>query len=223
MKTRAFRLLLTVMILGAVTKTDAEMLVFANGRTMSIRDYRVDGEAITVVFSQGGEATFALALVASVQPDEIPAATEIVRTAEALSVPVITISQLESKPFAALIEEVARRHGIDPALIHAVVEAESNYRASARSQMGARGLMQLMPSTARDLGVTSARSLFDPEANLEAGVSYLKSLLARFDGDLTNALAAYNAGPAAVRKYDGLPPFAETRAYVGKVLARFQQ
>ena len=83
--------------------------------------------------------------------------------------------------------------------------------------------MQVMPATARDLGVKSARLLFDPQENLEAGVRYLKFLLERFDGDLTNAIAAYNAGPGAVQKYDGIPPFAETENYVKRVLGNFQQ
>jgi soluble lytic murein transglycosylase-like protein len=80
-----------------------------------------------------------------------------------------------------------------------------------------------MPATGREQGVASAAMLFDPQANLEAGVKYLKWLLARFDGDLTNALAAYNAGPGAVARYRGVPPFRETRNYVRKVLANFQQ
>ena len=115
------------------------------------------------------------------------------------------------------------KHGIDPALVHALIEAESNYHAGARSQVGARGLMQVMPATARDLGVKSARLLFDPQENLEAGVKYLKQMLERFDGDLAHAIAAYNAGPGAVQKYDGIPPFKETEDYVKKVLANFQQ
>jgi soluble lytic murein transglycosylase-like protein len=129
---------------------------------------------------------------------------------------------LEGRPFAELIETVSLKHGIDPALVHAVVEAESNYRPGAKSQVGARGLMQVMPATGRDLGVASAAMLFDPQQNLEAGVKYLKWLLARFEGDLPNAIAAYNAGPAAVARYRGVPPFRETQDYVKKVLANFQ-
>jgi soluble lytic murein transglycosylase-like protein len=102
--------------------------------------------------------------------------------------------------------------------VHAVVQAESNYQPRAKSRVGARGLMQVMPATAADFGV---KNLFDPQANLEAGVQYLKFLLARFD--LTNAIAAYNAGPGAVRKYDGIPPYRETQNYVKKVLKNFQQ
>jgi soluble lytic murein transglycosylase-like protein len=128
----------------------------------------------------------------------------------------------QAQPFAALIESVSLQHGIDPALVHAVIKAESNYQPGAKSHVGARGLMQVMPSTARDLGVTSATRLFDPQANVEAGVKYLKSLLERFDGDLTSAIAAYNAGPEAVSKYEGIPPFPETQDYVRKVLSNIQ-
>jgi soluble lytic murein transglycosylase-like protein len=109
---------------------------------------------------------------------------------------------------------VAARHGIHPALVHAVVQAESNYQPRARSRAGARGLMQVLPSTARDLGIGN---LYDPLNNLEAGVQYLKLLLTRFD--LTHALAAYNAGPAAVVRHQGVPPFPETQRYVDAVVA----
>src|SRR5690606_9732612 len=94
-----------------------------------------------------------------------------------------------------------------------------NYHVRARSRAGARGLMQVMPSTARDLGVSSPARLFDPRENLEAGVKYLKAMLQRFNGDLVAALAAYTAGPGAVDRYAGVPPFPETREYVRKVLS----
>ena len=97
--------------------------------------------------------------------------------------------------------------------MHAVIEAESNYRPRARSRTGAKGLMQLMPATARQYAVENP---YDPRANIDAGVRHLKDLLSRFD--LRLALAAYNAGEGAVRAYGGLPPFAETRSYVTRIL-----
>ena len=118
-------------------------------------------------------------------------------------------------PFADLVDTAARRHGVDPDLIHAVIAVESGYRASAQSRAGAQGLMQLMPGTQRDFGVSDA---FDPRQNVDAGVAYLRRLTDEF-GTLL-ALAAYNAGPGAVRRYDGIPPYDETRAYVRAVLAR---
>ena len=118
-------------------------------------------------------------------------------------------------PFADLVDTAARRHGVDPNLVHAVIAVESGYRASAQSPAGAQGLMQLMPGTQRDFGVSDA---FDPGQNVDAGVAYLRRLTDEFGTVL--ALAAYNAGPGAVRRYNGIPPYAETRAYVRAVLTR---
>jgi soluble lytic murein transglycosylase-like protein len=220
----AFSLLTSAMVLTAVSQINAEVIFFANGRTISVKDYRISGDTVTVTLRQGGEATFEKALISRIAPSEIPeepAVTLLAVIDEAVGAP--GRDTPEGRPFAELIETVSVKHGIDPALVHAVVEAESNYHPRAKSQVGARGLMQVMPSTGRDLGVASAAMLFDPQANLEAGVKYLKWLLARFDGDLPTAIAAYNAGPATVARYRGVPPFKETQAYVKKVLANFQE
>lgn len=213
--------LTVVAVLASTSYLDAEVIVFANGRTMSVKDHRISGDSITVTLRQGGEATFDRALVVEVKPDEVPRA--MARVASTASGAASNVAPLSGRPFAALIETVALKHGIDPALVHAVIATESNYRPRATSRVGARGLMQVMPATARDLGVRSAGALFDPKQNVEAGVKYLKVLLERFDGDLPTALAAYNAGPGAVSKHDGIPPYPETRKYVRKVLSNFQQ
>ena len=118
-------------------------------------------------------------------------------------------------PFTDLVDSAGRRHGVDPDLVHAVIAVESGYRASAQSLAGAQGLMQLMPGTQRDFGVSDA---FDPRQNVDAGVAYLRRLTDEFGTVL--ALAAYNAGPGAVRRYNGIPPYDETRAYVRAVLVR---
>jgi soluble lytic murein transglycosylase-like protein len=118
-------------------------------------------------------------------------------------------------PFKDLIEAAARRNGVDPALLAGLVKQESNFNPNAQSGVGARGLTQLMPSTARGLGVTDPS---DPAQSLEAGAKFLGGLLKQFGGDERLALAAYNAGPGAVQKYGGIPPYAETQRYVPKVL-----
>jgi soluble lytic murein transglycosylase-like protein len=114
-----------------------------------------------------------------------------------------------------LARDIARRHDMDEALVTAVVQAESGFNPKAVSRVGAMGLMQLMPGTAADLHVDDP---FDPEQNLDGGVRYLKGMMQRFDGRLDLALAAYNAGPTAVERYGGIPPYRETRAYVARIM-----
>jgi hypothetical protein len=121
----------------------------------------------------------------------------------------------ESIPFQGIIIQVAGRYEVDPHLIRAIIFAESGYNPKAKSKKGARGLMQLMPSTAKSLGV---EDIFDPEENIDGGVRYFRSLLDRFDGDVQLALAAYNAGSRHVRNYEGIPPFKATQRYIKKVL-----
>ena len=120
--------------------------------------------------------------------------------------------------YHSIIHEKASTYDIDPSLIKAVIETESNWNSMAISRKGAMGLMQLMPSTASEMNVHNP---FNPEENIEGGTKYLRYLLERFKGDLTLALAAYNAGPNAVEKYGFIPPYTETRQYVSKVLSLY--
>jgi soluble lytic murein transglycosylase-like protein len=119
-----------------------------------------------------------------------------------------------------LLAAAGAQHNLDVDLLLSVIHTESNGRADAISRAGARGLMQLMPATARDLGVDDA---FQPGQNIAGGSSYLDTLLTRYHNDLALALAAYNAGPAAVDRYHGIPPFRETRAYVVRVMSEFKR
>lgn len=124
-------------------------------------------------------------------------------------------------PYGEQIFAAARRHGLDSLLVASMVEAESGFAPQAVSPRGAVGLMQVMPETGRLLGPDAVVDLGDPIVNLEVGASYLSDLLAAYDGDLELALAAYNAGPGAVERYGGVPPYRETRAYLTRVLATY--
>jgi soluble lytic murein transglycosylase-like protein len=202
----------------------AEIVVFKNGRTMSAKSYTVVGDMATLVLREGGVVTFPSSIVERVEADEVPfdspdpreeARVQLAHPPTSLAEALISNETLAARPFAELISTVAAEHDVDARLVHAVIEQESNYEALARSKKGARGLMQLMPATARQYGV---RNSYDPKSNIEAGVRHLKALLSRLD--LPVALAAYNAGEATIHRYGGLPPYPETQAYVRNILRR---
>jgi soluble lytic murein transglycosylase-like protein len=140
------------------------------------------------------------------------------RSREATGEPAAKASPRPRPPFAELVNEVALRYDLDPDLIHAVIAAESNYNPRAVSRKGAIGLMQVMPATGRSLGVTD---LIDPHQNVVAGARHLRRLLDHYDGDVTLAVAAYNAGQGAVDQHGGIPPYPETMAYVRRVRGRY--
>ena len=160
------------------------------------------GAAAPATTSAAGGSAFQAALASAAGPVP-PAGTAGAST-----------GSLADVPYGDLIEAAARRHGLDPALLAGLVRQESNFDPNAGSPAGAQGLTQLMPATAASLGVTNVH---DPAQALEGGAKYLAQQLKTFGGDVTLALAAYNAGPGAVQRHGGVPPYAETRAYVQKV------
>jgi soluble lytic murein transglycosylase-like protein len=199
-------------LLCAAPPAHAELVLMTSGRLLSVASHRIEGEQIILRMRNGGEISCDRALIEHILPDEIPYAGPPGK-AEAADAGVADDS-LASTPFGEIIVTMARAHGVDPMLVRAVIEVESGYRPRARSHRGAMGLMQLMPATARQYDVQNP---YDPRANIAAGVMHLKSLIDRWGVEL--ALAAYNAGEGAVKKFNGIPPYRETRNYVARILS----
>ncbi len=198
-------------LLGASPAAEAEIVFFPSGRILSVSAIRSQGTDLVLKLRSGGEITCAKELIAKVEPDEIEYPDDVLASlpvAKALMEPPAIPDR-----FRDIITSAAARHGVDARVVHALIQVESAYHAKAVSPKGARGLMQLMPSTGRQYG---ALDLFDPKVNVEAGIRHLKGLLTRFD--LPLALAAYNAGEAAVDRFGGIPPFRETQNYVARIL-----
>jgi len=209
----------TFALLATVGPASAEIVFLNSGRTLSVKSHTVDGEFIVLTLRSGSQVTCDKTLIEKIESDEVPYVDlEAAKTEDA---PAEAVSQfrplLEGSPFAEIIASAAEAHGVDPMLVSALIQVESNYRPTARSRKGAMGLMQLMPSTAREYKV---RNPFEPKANIEAGIKHLKTLIDRFGATrLELALAAYNAGPNAVDRFKGIPPYRETRNYVARILS----
>jgi soluble lytic murein transglycosylase-like protein len=188
---------------------------FTSGRTLSVKAHRDEGAMIVLMPRTGGEITVDRTFIARIGPDEVPYPDPPVPAAQANASDIEggepgVLPRPEYEPHIA---RASAQHGVDPALVRAVIHVESRFERRARSPKGAMGLMQLMPATARQYAV---RDPYDPAANIDAGTRHLKSLLDRFP--LSLALAAYNAGEAAVQRYGGIPPYPETQSYVSRVL-----
>jgi soluble lytic murein transglycosylase-like protein len=203
-----------MMSLSFAGSARAELAYFASGRTLSVRGHRTEGDLLILSLRGGGEMTCDPSLVAKFGPDEVAYPEDEPPT------PVIVAAQpiADATPYGALIDRVASEQGVDPKLVRALIKVESAYQPRARSRKGAMGLMQLMPDTARRYAV---RDPYEPASNIEAGIKYLRSLLDRYPREL--ALAAYNAGEAAVDRFRGMPPYPETRLYVSRILDLFNR
>jgi len=197
-----FASLALLAVAAAVPVCSAEIVFLTSGRTFSVKSHRVEGDSLVLALRSGGEITCPSSLVERIGPDEFYHPEEI---PAAIGLPPV--------PYGELIHDAATRAGVDPLLVRAVIQVESAYQPTARSPKGAMGLMQLMPATARRYAV---RDPYDPSSNIEAGTRHLKMLLDRFE--LSLALAAYNAGEAAVERFRGIPPYRETQDYVRQVL-----
>ena len=192
----AHNVVLVLALVASPAAARADYLVLRSGSRINVSSYELRGDKYRVQLS-GGWAEFAVADVVAIEPEEIFVA--------APKLP------LEQAPFGELIRKAAAKYEVDPDLVFSVVAAESNFNPRAISRRNARGLMQLLPETARRLGV---KDIYDPAQNIDGGTRYLRDLLKMYDGDLALTLAAYNAGPGAVQRYGRIPPYNETIKYV---------
>ena len=202
-----------VFIVTSAAPARAELVFFASGRSLSVKTHRLEADSLVLILRGGGEVICEPATIVRFAPDEVPyPEPEPVRASadpaaqRGDGVPV-------DQRYGEIIDRMSAAQGVDAKLVRAVIQVESAYQHRARSRKGAIGLMQLMPDTARQYGVADP---YDPASNIEGGIRHLKMLLQRFPRDW--ALAAYNAGETAVRRFRGIPPYPETRAYVSRIL-----
>jgi soluble lytic murein transglycosylase-like protein len=199
-----------VSLVASAVPARAEIVFFHSGRTLSVKSHRAEGDSVVLVLRSGGEIVCESSIIARVAADEVPYPEP-----EVEPVPAVTLAQEATVlPYGAIIDRLSAEQGVPVKLVRALIQVESAYRERARSPKGAMGLMQLMPATARQYAVADP---YDPASNIEAGVKHLKSLLQRLPVAL--ALAAYNAGEATVQRFNGIPPYPETRNYVSRILS----
>lgn len=203
--------MLRVLILMAAPLAAGEFAVLTNGFRIAADRHERVGDRI-LLHSEKGVTELPASQVVAIEKDELgPPA---VAPAPAAPEPRQPLAVPRPASPRELVDEAARRAGLPREIVHSVARAESAYRADAVSPKGAIGIMQLMPATAAALNADPR----DPRQNVEAGAMYLRQLLVKYDGDVAKALAAYNAGPGAVDRYRGVPPYRETQQYVEKVI-----
>ena len=209
-RVRILSALTFVLVLG-VSQARAEIVYFSTGRTLSIKEHRAEDDKLVLSLRAGGEIICDPMLIDRIVPDEVPYPEPEVEK------PAVVVAQAPAAgppvKYGDIIEKVSAEQDVSAKLVRAVIQVESAYHERARSPKGAMGLMQLMPATAKQYAVADP---YDPASNIEAGVKHLKSLLQRLPVAL--ALAAYNAGEAAVQRFGGIPPYRETQDYVSRIL-----
>jgi len=202
---------LTFVLVFGVSQARAEIVYFSTGRTLSIKEHRAEDDKLVLALRAGGEIICDPMLIDRIVPDEVPYPEPEVEK------PAVVVAQAPAAgppvKYGDIIEKVSAEQDVPAKLVRAVIQVESAYHERARSPKGAMGLMQLMPATAKQYAVADP---YDPASNIEAGVKHLKSLLQRLPVAL--ALAAYNAGEAAVQRFGGIPPYRETQDYVSRIL-----
>ncbi len=205
--------LLSILVCSASSGMAGEYAVLSTGARLYAERHESDGGKVTL-FTKAGSTEMDATQVVRFEAEDYTAPPQ-------AEVPAPTPVSPAGKPAstAELIDNAARKYGLPPEFVRAVVAAESGYQANAVSPKGAIGLMQLMPGTARAFGADPR----DPEQNVDAGARYLRDLLLKYDNHAYHALAAYNAGPGAVDKYHGVPPYPETHNYILNVLRHWQK
>lgn len=203
-------------LLGISRPIGAELVLLVGGGFLKVDEYHREGDQMRLLLPSGGKLSLSILRIDRIIADEIEMDRAEDLASAAVEIEFAAEQGIPTTPFGKLIFTVAERHAINPQLVAAMVRAESGFDPQAVSRKGAAGLLQLMPATAQRFGVAE-EEIFDPERNLDAGVRYIRWLSHRFSGDLSLMLAGYNAGEATVDRYQGLPPFAETRSYIRRV------
>jgi soluble lytic murein transglycosylase-like protein len=209
------RVVLLLVLLLPTVVCAAEVVILSNGFQLKAERHQTKGDRV-IIQTPDGSVELAASEIAGFLPDESRKETQ---QATAGAPPVAPSSSGPANP-RDLVTRAALQNGLPPELVHGVARVESNYNPAAVSPKGAQGVMQLMPSTARQLDADAS----DAKQNVEAGTRYLRDLLLKYQNDpdpVRRALAAYNAGPGAVAKYHGVPPYPETQLYVEKVLQQY--
>jgi soluble lytic murein transglycosylase-like protein len=219
------------LLVGAISAHAADLAILRNGNSIRHEKRQVVGTVTRLYLSDTASGYIEIptseierfevdtaAVPVQVQP---PAQRNVPPTSNPVAaMPSAPPPVLDRAALGQVINGVGEKHQIDPDFISSVIRAESGFNSRAVSKKGAQGLMQLMPDTASQLGVTNS---FDPKANVEGGTKYLRELLEKYNYDVAKALAAYNAGPQRVEQYRGIPPYYETRAYIARVIRDFNR